>query len=711
MKKISDLEISDGVAYLAEGYIDYAKEVIAERAIADLYDGLKPVNRRILWTAKTTNGEKGFIKSTRLSGNVLAYHPHGDSAVYKASIAMTDKRNVTAFPLLMGSGNFGDVSSGAGASAARYTEEMLHPNAKEMFGEMNGIDFMDNFDATLQEPKHLPVSFPYVLVNPSEGIAVGFSSKIPSFNFNDVIDLCIEYLEKGVCSTVIAPDFTTAGIYVKNNKELQKLMQVGGASLKLRGRVVVDGKRIIVTEVPFGKPVSYLKKQIDAKDYPSITKCGNVSDANGARLLIECRSKAVVDSVLYDLYRDTDLQSVYHANMIVIENGVPRKLGVWGIVERWVAWRRGVVQRHLAAEIEALKQSMRESSAFMKLIGMTDIKNAFVDMASREGMSKARTWLKEQVGDKIEPDMLDFVTSRSLTAYHDGGKYRIMYDNALATLNQQQAYLDNIDAYLIEQLKGLKAKYGVNIPRRTEVTNVDYNFVKEEEEQAKPVTPCVYALKDNFIRKLSYFAGDEDDFDCVIKATSEDTIIGFDNRGRIIRLYADGIPMCGAQDLGMYVPRYLGIEETDDYRVMWLGLLDGDDKMILYGDGHVGFLDTSEFVGAKRQVKVLERGVSTEAWNAVALFSVSALPEVLMVLDNEGRISWTKVSDIRRKGRTARTRVFDIKKGCHIAAYRGMSGIELLAYLNNYEQYQAPKVGYLLDSSDYRGGADDFSAI
>ena len=207
-----DLPVSSGVSYIANGYVDYAAEVITELTIPDLYDGLKPVTRKLLWTFYQ-KGKKAhsLITSSTLSGDVLAYHPHNADAIYKAGALLTDLNGFSAFPLVRGHGNLGNVSSGAKPAAPRYTEIALHENAKELFGEMDGIDLVPNFDATLQEPRVLPASFPMVLVNPSEGIAVGFSSKIPSFNFNDVIDLTIEYLRDGECHTVIAPDFTTRG--------------------------------------------------------------------------------------------------------------------------------------------------------------------------------------------------------------------------------------------------------------------------------------------------------------------------------------------------------------------------------------------------------------------------------------------------------------------------------------------------------------------
>lgn len=708
MQDIKSLPISKGVSYLAQGYIDYAEEVISNRAIVNLYDGLKPVNRYILWSLYTNGGFKRLTKSTRVAGNVLAYHPHGDSAVYKASVPMTDRSKAFAFPLLKGSGNFGDVSSGSGASAARYTEEMLHENAQEFFNELDGVDMIPNYDATLQEPTVLPVSFPNVLVNASEGIAVGFSSKIPSFNINDVLDLCIEYLQNGECTTVIAPDFVTKGYYIQNNKELQKLMRVGTASIKLRGKVVIQGKKILVTEVAYGKPITSLKKQIQNKEIKNIVNVGNISDFGGATLSIECRNKSCVDSVLYDLYKDTDLQYNYHANIVVVQNGVPKTMGVWKVIETWIQWRREVVIKHLNNEVENLKQKMRESDAFMTLINMTDVKNEFVSRVSNGGRKSACEWLKEQIGDKIPDDLFKFVSTRRLDMYYDGGELKSAYDKAKAELDVIVSYLDNVDTYLIDKFKALKSRYGSSCSRRTEITNVDYNFAKEEEVQVDTST-CYYAIKDNFIKKLRY-PDDNNEYDYQFEASATDILIGFDNRGRVLRVYTQDLPFCGISDMGVYLPRYFELtDEDDDYRVMWMSPLDGGTKALLYSDGTMGFLDTSEWVDTKRQVKVLKNGISQYSDLIVEVFD--ELPEILMVCDNEGRLGWVDTSTIKRKNRVARTRVWNIKNGNSLTSYALYNKTDLLVNLNKPSNYEAPNIRLLQSETDFRGDDTEFIGL
>lgn len=702
MRRLDNLAVSSGVKYLANGYIDYAEEVISERALVNVYDGLKPVNRRIVWSLHTSS-HKGMIKSQRMSGDTLAYHPHGDAAVYKAAVPMVDRGGYYAFPLLEGAGNFGNVSSGACASAPRYTELMLSENAKEFLGQLDGIDMVTNFDATLKEPRVLPVSFPNVLVNGSEGIAVGFSSKIPSFNFNDVIDLCLEYLEKGECTTVIEPDFVTRGYYIRNNKELKKLMVAGKASLKLRGKVLQNGKTLLISEVPYGKPASLLKKQIEDKEIQNVVKAGNISDKSGTGLLVECRTKASVDGVLYDLYKDTDLQYSFNANMVVVHNGVPKTMGVWKIIELWVEWRKGVILKQLKVDEEEALRKIRESSTFMKLIEMPEIKNEFVNRVSKDGRKSAVVWLKEQVKDEIPNDLLDWVARRPLDYYHTGGPLAKQYAEYKLAIEDIRKKMSDIDATLIADLKRVKATYGSKLPRKTEITTVDYEFAKQQDMTKIDNSSCWYAMSNNFIKKMKY-QDISKDYEYQIDGFANDTLVAFDTLGRVLRISAQDLPISSVNDMGVFIPRFLGDDLDslpEDYKILWIGRLDGSEKTIIYKDGTVGFLDTSEWMGSNRQVRILKNGISEYAPLVGAV--LDELPEVIMVVDDKGRIGWVETKDIKHKNRTARTRVWDVRKDSELVSFCCCSLPEACIILKNMGNYAAPRIKYLESDDDFYG--------
>jgi len=709
MDSLDKLQITDGVRYLTSGYIDYAEEVISERAIVNMYDGLKPVNRRILWTAKTNNCDKKFRKSQRLAGDTLGYHPHGDASIYKASIPMVDSRGAQAFPTLKGFGSFGNISSGESASAPRYTEEMLHPNSVEFFGELDGIRLIPNFDGTLSEPEVLPVSFPNVLVNASEGIAIGFSSKIPSFNFNDVMDLCIEYIDDGECHTEIYPDFVTRGYYIKNNKEIKKLMRAGKASIKLRGKATIQGKNILITEVPYGKSALTLKKEIENSNIQNIKSIGNVSDYTGAGLLIECKSKNAVDGVLYDIYKNTSFQYSYGANLVVVKDGSPKQMGVWSIIGDWVEWRKGVVERHLKQELDSHKKRMRECEAFMNLINLGDVKNEFVQRVSLYGRKEATSWLRPHIKDLVPDDLVEFVTKQRLDYYHTGGKFATQYEASKEELRNIETKLSDLDKTIRDQIVRLKEVYGSNLPRMTEVTTIDYEFESEKEEPIKDTSSCVYAVKNNFLKKLKY-VDMSSEYDFQFEGTASDTLVAFDNLGRVLRINGQDIDIMSPAEMGLYLPRFLAMGDVpEDYRVMWMGVVDGSEKTLIYNDGTVGFLDTSEWLESNRQVRVLKNGVNSEAGNVVAV--LDELPEALVALDSQGGIGWVDTSTIKHKFRTARTRVWSLRKGTVLAGLCCCSLVDVTVMLNNMSNYEAPRIRNLASADDYRGDGTEFMSL
>lgn len=701
--------ITPGVEYLKNGYLEYAKEVITGRALADCYDGLKPVNRRILATLHNDKVVKAHMKSARVTGNVLALHPHGEASVYAAMILMTQRNGSLAFPLVDGAGNFGGVYKEDPPAAMRYTEVKLHANTKEYFNEMHGIEEVPNFDSTLREPVVLPVSFPAVLVNSTSGIAVGFRSNIPSFNFVDVCNLVIEYIDNGKCTTVIAPDFVTGGYYVRNQKELTKLMMAGSGKLKLRARHMVDGKKIVVTEVPFGKTIQKLIKQINALNESSIRNAYDTDDFDhGAGFTVDCSSKNRVDEALYAIIKNTDFQYTYSADITVVLNGVPKRMGVWEIIAEWTQWRRGVVLKELQYQREALLESMREARAFMAIVNDYDKRMELVRIIADQGRAAGREFIRANfTREEVPEDLIDFCAGRSLPSYHDGGKLRDAYFNGDSQVKGLDKQIADVDSVIRAEMQRLIREYGPKMQRKTEITTNDYEFVETDKPNEKFVdnSYCVYEFKDNFIKKLRYFSGSKD-AQYIIEGASNDTLIGFDNRGRIIRIYGPDLPLSGAGEIGIYLPSYLGLKEADDYKVLWVGKMVGQELMLLYKDGNVGFVNTSEWINNNRNVKVLNRGISPAS--APVLGAVlENIPEMLYVSDVDGNISWANVSEIKRKDRTAKTRVFDLYHGKPIDSYLCCDFTVGSILVNNYSLY-ANKLKPLASIEDFRGDPDEF---
>lgn len=699
-------KMTDGLNNLTNGYLAYAEEVIINRALPALQDGLKPVNRRILATLYKVAKKGERIKSADLAGTTMKLHPHGDGSIYSAMVLLTDRNGSMALPVLEGHGNFGGVNTTDPPAASRYTEVKMHENAKEYFKDMAGITMLPNYDSSTTEPEYLPVTYPAILCNAQEGIAVGVSCAIPSFNFNDVLDLTMEYLRDGKCSTVICPDFVTGGYYIRNNKELDKLMKGGKAKIKLRGKVTKVGKELSIVEFPYGVKIQTLLKQIQKSEINGIRDCGDVSDfEHGESILVDC-VKNKVDEVLLALYRDTDLQCEISANLVVVLDGKPVKLGVWGIVEEWVKWRRKVVLKKLQKELESINAEMVESRAFMEVFNDTEKKDHMIELVLRKSDDEAIRYILDNFDNEIvTPDLARWLISRRLNVFRTGGKYAIRYKELINLKAKCESNIQDVDSYILAELEELKRTKGAEHPRRTEITNTDYEFkVADNGEIEKDTTECCYTLKDGFLKKTRNDC--EGTYDYKFNASASDTLIALDNRGRVLRVYCEDLPYNGVAELGIYLPRYLDINETNDYRVTWIGVLDGSTKMLIYTDGNVGFLDTSEWVGLNRKVRVIERGIAVSV--ADKLGAVIDIPDCLYVMDNEGKLGAVMTDTIKRKDRTAKTRVFNLTRNTELTYYIPMTRDDSIFFVTNMSRYMTSKLMYLESESDLRGDPNLF---
>lgn len=729
LKNLSDRELSDiaqkaeqvqdglldiakfpkGLQLLIEGYVDFAEEVIVNRALPAL-DGLKPVTRRILETFRTSKDKGIYRKSGAVVGAVSALHPHGDSSIYEALVNATDKKGSMFIPLVDGWGSFGQTYHKGGAAAMRYTECRVHANASHYFNEMEGINWVPA-ETEGVEPDLLPVDFPSILCNSTSGIAIGFSCNFPSFNLNDVVDLTCEYLENDKMTTVIAPDFVGGGYYIKNNKELAKLMTVGKASLKLRGRVEIDGKKINVVEFPEGVTIDSVMKQLDDKNIDGVRKYNDYSDKDkGALLCIECRSKNIVENVLLQLYKETDIQTTFSANMVGVVEGAPKLYGVYDWIKEWVDWRMKVLKKQYKYDIEALKERLPLPRAMLTVVNDEEARDTVLYMLGHNDDAETGKYLVERFGSEImTPDAVSFILDRKARTFKNGGRYRTEYENIVSSIETYEGYLKDLKKVIYNQLQELKNTLGTNMKRRTQITSTDYDFSLMEErenEVVKDYNEYTYVYRDGFLRKLRYYVPDDRD-ELVLQGYGCDVIIGIDNLGQVIRVYCEHLPVDSSTDLGTYLPKYLGMDDVEGYDILWLDKFDATkEKMLIYNDGYVGFLDESEWAEVNRQVRVVKRGVSPEV--ETKLLYVCDIPEYLAVFDNEWRFSFTHMGQVKHKHRTARTSVFNIKKGCTIARVGLLNQEQAMTVVKDSSNFTAPRMRNLERSEDFTGNLAEF---
>src|SRR5471030_227936 len=397
-------------------YLDYAMSVIVGRALPDVRDGLKPVHRRVLYAMNELglSPTRSYSKCALIVGEVMGkYHPHGDSAIYDTLVRMAQNFSMR-YPLVDGQGNFGSVDDDP-AAAMRYTEAQLTRLAMEMLRDldMDTVDFAPNYDGSEQEPLVLPARFPNLLVNGSQGIAVGMATNIPPHNLREVIDATVAYIEQPqitleeLTKHVKGPDFPTAGI-ILGRSGIKDAYETGRGRIRVQARAHTEplshGKEaIIVTELPYqvkkggdnGLMVK-IKDLVEDKRISEISDLRDESDKRGMRLVIELKRDAITKVVLNKLYKHTPMQPTFGVNMVALVDGVPRTLSLRSMIEHYVDHQRDVIVRRTKHEL-----SQREARAHVLeglLVALEHLDDVIALIRAAADRENARNQLVERFG-------------------------------------------------------------------------------------------------------------------------------------------------------------------------------------------------------------------------------------------------------------------------------------------------------------------------
>lgn len=685
---------SDGFSFLIDGYLDYSKEVIARRAIPDLRDGLKPVQRRILYSAKI-NDKKQFQKCATFVADAMKLHPHGDSSVYGAFVLMTDTNGSWNMPIFEGMGNLGKVYSSDPPAAYRYPKAKLHENSDDYFNEKNILNLVQSEEGDGVEPEVLLPNYPTVLVNGTSGIAVSVGTRIPSFNFKDVIELTIKYIKNGsldVVKDIIYPDFSTGGVLVKSDSEVAKIMATGRGTLKIRAKVELRGNEIIVQEVPYGKTVEGIIKAIKAADLKEIK---SVMNARGIdtddKITITCRSKRVVEWVLLELYRKNILQNIYSSNMFVVCQGKPYMMGVHDVIDRWVEFRRDTILKKFEVELNGIESELTTLDYFIRLINNVKWRDSYVSKATKKSRKEADSYLHEIFSD-IPDDVCDWISKRSISAFNNGGKYASRFTE----LSDYKVYCEdmhnNPDKYIVKELSDLLKKRSAYCDRKTFISKTDYRFSKiSESEGIVDDSPCIYVLtKEGFIyknRDLTDEAEDTNAVMCVFRGQANCIVVGFDNFGRVLRISGSDIPYANSSADGLYLPKYFDATFEEEYKILYMCICDGSKKLLVYRDGYAGFFDTSEWLD-KKVVKVISKGVSTAVMDKL-LEVYDEFPQYIALADDTGKyvkLCIVDVSQIPDRHRSSRAKIM-AGTGIDTHYIKAMGIMELYSYIYDPQKY------------------------
>ncbi len=517
---------------MKKSYIDYSMSVIIARALPDVRDGLKPVQRRTLYDMYELGirYDRPYRKCARIVGDTMGkYHPHGDSSIYEALVVMAQDFKKT-IPLVDGHGNFGSIE-GDGAAAMRYTEARLTKFTQEAYLadlDKDIVDFTPNFDETEREPEVLPSRIPSLLVNGAEGIAVGMATSIPTHNLGEVIDAVKAYMKnndittKGLMRYVKGPDFPTGGIVV-NKDELPEIYETGVGKIKLRGKVEVEEekggrKRLVITEIPYtmigsgiGKFLNDVYALVESHKTSDILDISNQSSKEGIRIVLELKRGADVENLTNMLYKKTRLEDTFGVNMLAVADGRPETMGLKKIIEYHVDYQFELTTRKyqnlLAKEEERseIQEGLIKACDVIDLIieilrGSKSVQDAKACLV--EGNTENITF-KSSISKKMAA-MLRF-TERQASAILDMRLYRLIglevdalkkeHETTLKNIARYQDILNNYDSMaevILEDLDRMKKEFSEK--RRTVIENAEEAVYEEKKiEEAE-----VFFLMDRF---------------------------------------------------------------------------------------------------------------------------------------------------------------------------------------------------------------------
>ncbi len=606
---------------MRRSYLNFAMYVIVDRALPDVRDGLKPVQRRILYTMLEIGlrPDRPFKKSARVVGETMAkYHPHGDSAIYDAMVRMGQPFSYRS-PLVQGHGNFGSID-GDPPAAMRYTEARLSRLALELLRDIDKdtVDFGPNFDDSLEQPVVLPARFPNLLVNGATGIAVGMSTNIPPHNLNEVIE-AITYLidhpeatSDDLMKSIKGPDFPTGGL-ILGREGIRDAYRTGRGRIRMRARTKIEqmqgGKhRIVVTEIPYMVNKANLVEKIaqlhHEKKVDGITALRDESDRQGMRIVIELRRDANPNVVLNQLFKHSQLQETFGVIMLALVNGEPKVLTLRDILEEYVAHQRDVVTRRTKFELKRAEDRAHILEGYRIALDHIDEIIRIIRGAESDQDAKNKLMSRFGLSERQSVAILD-MQLRRLTGL-EREKIENEYKELLVTIARLKEILEDegkLLGLIKEELTEVGEKFGD--PRRTEITasqddefNVEDLLAEEDivitlthQGYVKRLPLTTYRSQKRGGRGIAALSTKTDDFVEHLFITSTHTYIAFfTNRGRVYRLKGHEIPEAGRNargsaiinlipiEPGEFVQAAIPIREYDDEHFLFIATRNGNVK-------------------------------------------------------------------------------------------------------------------------------------